>query len=188
MSLIVAARFTTFTAADTAIDRLLASGVVEEDVTEFYVNPGGQHARYPIGGDVYADPGAKPASRSATVGGAMGAVVGVVVASALSIVVFHSAIVLAVAAAVGAYVGSLGGAMLYMRGGKRDAVEPEQARFRERSSGVLVAAHVNSDTQQQIAAILRESGGMEIERATGRWQQGHWTDFDPTRAEEPLRA
>ena len=55
MSLIVAARFTTFPAAEDAAQKLFNAGFVEEDVTLFFVNPRGQHARYPIGGDTGTD-------------------------------------------------------------------------------------------------------------------------------------
>ncbi len=44
MSLIVAARFTTFPAAEDAAQKLFDAGFVEEDVTLFFVNPRGQHA------------------------------------------------------------------------------------------------------------------------------------------------
>ncbi|MPW16754.1 hypothetical protein GCT13_07340 [Paraburkholderia sp. CNPSo 3157] len=43
MSLIVAARFTTFPAAEAAAERLFGAGFVEEDVSLFFVNPRGQH-------------------------------------------------------------------------------------------------------------------------------------------------
>ncbi len=41
MSHIIAARFTTFDAADTAKQALLQSGFVDDDVSEVFVNPGG---------------------------------------------------------------------------------------------------------------------------------------------------
>ena len=65
MSLIVAARFTTFPAAEDAAQKLFNAGFVEEDVTLFFVNPRGQHARYPIGGDTGTDPGAREAPKGA---------------------------------------------------------------------------------------------------------------------------
>lgn len=55
-----------------------------------------------------------------------------------------------------------------------------------RASGVLVAVHVSPDNQLDAARVLREAGGATIEKATGRWQQGRWADFDPTRTPEPL--
>ena len=52
-------------------------------------------------------------------------------------------------------------------------------------AGVLVAVHVSPETQVQAAATLREAGGMDIERASGRWKQGRWSDFDPLQPMHP---
>ncbi|HTH61439.1 MAG TPA: hypothetical protein VL689_14920 [Paraburkholderia sp.] len=190
MSLIVAGRFTTFDDAQAAIGALRSDGFVDEDISLFYVNPGGQHARYPVGGDRYADPQAKSASLGAGAGVAVGAFAGVIVAIGLSLVFFHTILVLAIAAGVGAYVGSLAGAMWQTRGGGR-APQPDPAHEpdgtpKTRESGVLLAVHVNPQTQPQAAQVLRTSGAMEIERASGRWQDGRWADFDPTRTLEPV--
>jgi len=190
MSLIVAGRFTTFDDAEAAIGRLRSNGFVDEDISLFYVNPGGQHARYPIGGDRYADPQAKTASLGASAGVAVGAFAGVAVAIALSALLFHTLLVLAVAAGVGAYVGSLAGAMWQTRGGGHgrtpDPAHEPDGTPKTRESGVLLAVHVSPQTQQEAAQLLRASGGMEIERASGRWQDGRWADFDPTRTLEPV--
>ncbi len=53
---IVAGRFDSFAKAETTAGRLRAQGVAEEDLSVFYVNPPGQHATYPIGGDIAATP------------------------------------------------------------------------------------------------------------------------------------
>ena len=185
MSLIVAGRFTTFPAAEEAASRLFANGFVEEDVTLFFVNPRGQHARYPIGGDEGADPQAGKASIGAGKGGVIGAVIGAVVGVGLFTVMSAPMLVLAIAAGVGAYVGSLIGAMSHTRGGGR--VQRDFVHRESRDSGVLLAVHVTPDTQPTAARILREAGSLEIERATGRWQQGRWADFDPTRTLEPIQ-
>lgn len=184
MSLIVAGRFTTFPAAESAADRLFASGFVEEDVTLFFVNPRGQHARYPIGGDERADPEAAKASAGAGKGTVVGAVIGAIMGVGLFKLMSASALVLVIAAGVGAFIGSLIGAMSHMRGGGR--VPREMVHHESRESGVLVAVHVSTETQQQAARVLSEAGSLEIERATGRWQQGRWADFDPTQTLEPL--
>jgi hypothetical protein len=184
MSLIVAGRFTTFPAAEAAASQLFANGFVEEDVTLFFVNPRGQHARYPIGGDVRVDVEAEKASVGATKGGAIGAVAGAILGVGLFRVMSAPGLVLIIAAGVGAYVGSLIGAMSHMRGGGR--VPRESVHRESRDSGVLVAVHVSLQTQAKAAQLLREQGALEIERATGRWQQGRWSDFDPTRTLEPI--
>lgn len=196
MSLIVASRFTTLHDAEMAVGKLYASGFVNEDVASFYVNPSGQHARFPVGGDEFVDPGARKSSRGAATGAAAGAVIGLVLGVMLSYVLFRSMLVLAVAAGVGAYVGTLGGALWQTRGGgkahervidRSDIGHEPDGTPKARESGVLVAVHVSPGTQMAAAQVLGAAGGMEIERADGRWQQGHWADFDPTRTVQPLR-
>ena len=121
MSLIIAGRFTTFPAAEAAAQRLFARGFVEEDVTLFFVNPGGQHARHPIGGDQSTDPGATQAPKGAGKGVTIGAVIGAVIGAAIFTVFKAPLLVSVIAAGVGAYVGSLAGAMSHMRASKSNA-------------------------------------------------------------------
>jgi hypothetical protein len=185
MSLIVAARFTTFPAAEDAAQKLFNAGFVEEDVTLFFVNPRGQHARYPIGGDVGTDAGARGAPKGAGMGVTIGAVAGAVVGVAIFAAFAAPIIVSLIAAGVGAYVGSLVGAMARTReGGMVGHHLPFHQEMRD--SGVLVAVHVSPDNQFDAARVLREAGGLAIERASGRWQQGRWADFDPLKTPEPL--
>lgn len=186
MSLIIAGRFTTFPAAEAAAQRLFARGFVEEDVTLFFVNPGGQHARYPVGGDQNKDPGSHDAPKGAGKGVTIGAVVGAIIGAAIFAIFKAPLLVSAVAAGVGAYVGSLAGAMSHTRGSKSESSTSHANQENARHSGVLVAVHVSPETQTDAAAILRESGGVEIERASGRWQQGRWSDFDPLRPPTPV--
>ena len=188
MSLIVAARFTTFPAAEDAAQKLFNAGFVEEDVTLFFVNPRGQHARYAIGGDTATDPAAREAPKGAGLGVTIGAVAGAVVGVAIFAVFAASLLVLLIAAGVGAYVGSLVGAMARTREGVKAGPHAHHVPFHEelRDSGVLVAVHVSPDNQFDAARVLREAGGMAIERASGRWQQGRWADFDPRKTPEPL--
>jgi S-formylglutathione hydrolase FrmB len=185
MSLIVAARFTTFPAAEDAAQKIFNAGFVEEDVTLFFVNPRGQHARYPIGGDVGTDAGAREAPKGAGMGVTIGAVAGAVVGVAIFAAFAAPIIVSLIAAGVGAYVGSLVGAMARTReGGMVGHHLPFHQEMRD--SGVLVAVHVSPDNQFDAARVLREAGGLAIERASGRWQQGRWADFDPLKTPEPL--
>ncbi|WGS53014.1 hypothetical protein LFL96_33120 [Paraburkholderia sp. D15] len=184
MSLIVAARFTTFPAAEDAAQKLFNAGFVEEDVTLFFVNPRGQHARYPIGGDSATDANSKEAPKGAGMGVTLGAVAGAVVGVAIFAAFSAPIIVSLIAAGVGAYVGSLVGAMVRTRGGTSGHHTPFHAETRD--SGVLVAVHVSPDNQLDAARVLREAGGVAIERATGRWQQGRWADFDPLKQPVPL--
>ena len=186
MSLIIAGRFQTFPAAEAASQRLFARGFVEEDVTLFFVNPSGQHARHPIGGDVGTDPGAQAAPKGAGRGVTIGAVIGAVVGAAVFAVFKAPLLVSVVAAGVGAYIGSLAGAMSHTRkprpGSSTSLANEENARH----AGVLVAVHVSPETATDAASILRDAGGMDIERASGRWKQGRWSDFDPLQPPHPV--
>jgi hypothetical protein len=185
MSLIVAARFTTFPAAESAAQKLFDAGFVEEDVTLFFVNPRGQHALYPIGGDTATDPGAREAPKGAGLGVTIGAVVGAVVGVAIFATFSAPLLVSLIAAGVGAYIGSLVGAMARTREhGPTGHRVPYHEELRD--SGVLVAVHVSPDNQFDAARVLRDAGGVSIEKATGRWQQGRWADFDPSRTPQPL--
>jgi hypothetical protein len=172
MSLIVAARFTTFPAAEDAVQRLFNAGFVEEDVTLFFVNPCGQH-----GIETITDANASEAPVGAEIGITIGAVVGAMVGVGIFAMFSAPLIVSLIAAGVSAYVGSLVGAMMRTR---------EVSNEETRESGVLVAVHVSPDSQLDAAQVLRDAGGAAIERATGRWQQGRWADFDPLKQPVPL--
>jgi hypothetical protein len=187
MSLIIAGRFQTFPAAEAAAQRLFARGFVEEDVTLFFVNPSGQHARYPIGGDVGTDPGAQAAPKGAGRGVTIGAVIGAVVGAAVFALFKAPLLVSAIAAGVGAYIGSLAGAMSHTRASKPHSATSHANQENARHAGVLVAVHVSPESQTDAATILREAGGMDIERASGRWKQGRWSDFDPLQPPHPVK-
>ncbi len=182
MSLIIAGRFQTFPAAESAAQKLFARGFVEEDVTLFFVNPSGQHARHPIGGDVGTDPGTSSAPKGAGRGVTIGAVVGAIVGADVFAIFQTPLLVSVIAAGVGAYIGSLAGAMSHTKKPRaaHNADEPM------RHAGVLVAVHVSQETQADAATILSESGGMDIEHASGHWKQGRWSDFDPLQPPHPV--
>ncbi|MGF6998863.1 hypothetical protein [Paraburkholderia sp. GAS32] len=185
MSLIVAARFTTFPAAEDAAQRLFNAGFVEDDVTLFFVNPRGQHARFQLSGDTSTDASAKEAPKGAGMGVTIGAVVGAALGVGIFATFSSPLPVSLIAAGVGAYVGSLVGAMSRtLEAGKPGHRVPCYEETRD--SGVLVAVHVSPDNQLDAARVLRDAGGATIERATGRWQQGRWADFDPRKRPEPL--
>ncbi|AOJ69603.1 MULTISPECIES: glycine zipper domain-containing protein [Burkholderia] len=193
MSLIVAARFTTQRAAETAAKRLLESGFVAEDVSLFFVNPRGQHARPSSEYLSHAEhPAAPPpvgalqhARHSTTIGAVAGAIFGVALFSLLT----PSLVVAICAAGVGAYLGGWLGRMMhkedFTRAHARELAH-EAIHHEMRSSGMLVAVHVTADSQADAARVLADAGGSDIERATGRWQSGRWADFDPTRTPEPF--
>jgi hypothetical protein len=171
---------------------LCHGGFDAADVTVFFVNPAGQHATYPIGGDRDASPGAKHVYSGALKGAALGTAVGVGVGLAASPLMGPAAVV--AGAGAGAYAGSLVGALSKMEekpaAAKPDehAVEPAAtvAAPRDidtasvRSSGIFVAVRA-VEFAKRVAAVnvLRAKGAQDIERADGTWRAGQWIDFDP---------
>jgi hypothetical protein len=141
-----------------------------------YVNPPGQHAAYPIGGDVGADSRAKGAGAraagGAVVGGGTGALVGAVVAGPGAAPVGAAA-----GASVGAYLGALAGSLAGLH--QHEAPEDEPAEKAARAAGVLVTVCVDRGSGQRVVAALRAFGGKDIETAEGTWESGRWADFDP---------
>jgi hypothetical protein len=180
MTDIVAGRFEQQDDAQAAVERLLRHGFNREDVSSFFVNPPGQHARFPVGGDRNVSPGARGAGRAALAGAIIGAFLGLVFGLAASrIYGFASAIAGAVA---GAYLGMLAGALARMQDSKRNTRSrvPDETDF-VRHSGMMVAAHaLTPDRRDEAVRTLRSAGALDVETAQGEWHQGRWTDFDPT--------
>src|SRR3546814_250191 len=181
MSLIVAARFQTFEQAESAARNLHAAGFRDEDMHTFYVNIAGEHARYPMGGDRRADPDSRGASVGALVGAAALGILFALVCAVVAWQIDPSAIAVTAAGGVGAYIGALAGALWVTGQGRRLShgtwahdIHPEV-----RQAGVLLALHIQPDQEARAVAILREAGGMDVERANGRWANGNWQDFDP---------
>ncbi|ANN66023.1 hypothetical protein [Bordetella bronchialis] len=187
MALIVAARFTTFEQAQGAARALFARGFAEDDVHIFYVNMAGAHAKYAIGGDREADPDAGKAHYGAMLGGAglalIGALVGGLIGGALQL----APLAVVAVAAVGAYIGSLMGA-LWVTGKRKPGVARNRGAPAEhpeaRHAGVLLALHTDVTREAEACGVLRDAGGVDVERAQGRWQEGRWVDFDPLRPPE----
>lgn len=187
MTLIIAARFPTFDAANEAAQRLIENGVAEDALHVFYVNPPGAHDSYPVGGDQALDPGAHGAPRKAWGIAALLGAVGALVGGILTATVAESLVPIIAGAGVGAYVGSLAGAMGGMDRRRQNVQQVHAAgRFGEgRPAGVMLAVSATEDRAQEIATVLLESGGQEVERAQGRWRAGKWEDFDPLKPPVP---
>lgn len=171
MSNIVAAEFEGFEAARAARRALRDEGFASSRTSMFYLNAGGQHARFPVGGDQYADPEAKGAGKGALTGAALGGVAGVALGIAATAVIGPIAVVGGLAA--GAYVGSLAGAVRWLgRGRKRSQLN--------RPAGVVVAAFAPTPAEcDHATSVLERHGPRAIEQADGTWQDGTWKDFDP---------
>lgn len=177
MSKIVAARFTDMAGAQAVIEALPDQGFDRSEFQSFYVNPEGQHALHPIGGDAHSDEGAKQADEGAIRGAVIGACVGLLAGVALHMVVDNLIAVLA-GAALGAYVGSLLGALSKLRSGSlRKATRSHPV---ERPPGQMVAIQVDRPgAESRAIETLQRYGARDIERTEGEWRAGNWKDFDP---------
>ncbi|MEC5397313.1 hypothetical protein [Uliginosibacterium sp. H1] len=179
MSHIIAARFATFDQAHSATREAIRAGFSSQDVSTFFVNPPGQNHARAMGGDEFADRGAKGASRTAMAGAAIGACVGSAVGAALAVTTEVPAAGAAVTGAIGAYVGSLMGAMNGTGDARRPAAPGRSLGVRH--SGVLVAVRVDEQSDDEAAKVLSRAGGVDVEEAQGVWRDGTWSDFDPVR-------
>ena len=177
MSHIVAGNFPSKDQADSAIEALLSAGVEPDHICSFGVNPPGQHAMYPIGGDEYASPGATAAGASAMTGAAIGGAVGL--GAGLVALPVAGPVGLAAGAGLGAYVGSLAGALKGLGEDEENGVAlPGSAA---RPAGVVVAVEAPLAIERSFAAdVLRQRGALTFEETEGTWRDGMWVDFDPT--------
>ncbi|KVN02593.1 hypothetical protein [Burkholderia stagnalis] len=177
MAMIVAGRFTTFDDAQGSARCLYDRAFGQDDVSIFFLNPRGQHARFPIGGDEYADAAARPGGRGAMAGALRGLLAGGMVGLGVYALGWRDGLVPAIAALAGACVGVLGGAL----GGMRERAEEGAGPLESGDGGVMLAAHVTEASAETAEAVLRASGATSIERVDGDWQDGRWCDFDPVR-------
>ena len=176
MSNIVAARFERSIDADAALDALRRDGFSPAEIDSFAVNPPGQHALTPVGGDVHADAGTRGAAVTAGIGAALGLVVGLVVGSIASLHLGSPA--LFILGGLGALVGAFAGAMGRLHDPRREEHSTEHPAM-EMPAGRMIAVCADRDgTEARAAAILRRHGAREVGRAQGRWANG-WRDFDP---------
>lgn len=173
MANIVAALFDDFKTAEAALQSLRGDGFSAADTNTFFQNAGGQHARFPIGGDQFADPEAKGAEKGALTGAAIGGAAGLALGLAASPVAGPAAVVGGLAA--GAYAGSLAGAVGSLGKGETRPEPPLN-----RPAGVVVAAYAPASLRRERAiSIFRRHGAHAIEEADGKWKDGAWQDFDP---------
>ncbi|VVE54918.1 hypothetical protein PCA20602_04977 [Pandoraea capi] len=175
MAMIVAGRFTTFDQANLVASRLYDRSFRPSDVSVFFLNPTGQHATFPVGGDVNADAAARPAGKGAAQGVIAGGAFGLALGALLFISVWRFWLVPVVAMMAGAYLGAFFGALGRMR--SRERVSAREAGMRD--AGVMLATHVSEATADTAIAVLRDAGAAEIEQANGVWERGEWRDFDP---------
>ena len=187
MTPIIAGRFEQEAQAEQGVVALREQGFGAEDVTMFYLNPPGQHATFPVGGDQDVSHGTTEAHRGALKGAAVGGAVGLGVGVAAAPLVGPLGVLAGVGA--GAYVGSLAGALGDMGESDTTTVAPPRKASagdgvpQERPSGFMVAARAPEYARRVIAVnVLQAMGAHDVERADGIWQMGKWVDFDPLQA------
>jgi hypothetical protein len=183
MTTIITGRFQQQDQAQEAIVELVRSGFSADQTTSFFVNPPGQHDRYPIGGDEDESPGTQDTATGALSGAAVGGAVGVAVGLAtLPILGLGAAIA---GAGAGAYAGSLVGGLRHLddaTGPDDEAAtqKPKDDEAPRRKSGMLVAVCAPASAQQASAIrVLRARGAADIEQAEGTFTAGQWSDFNP---------
>ena len=183
MSNIIAGIVETEEAAERALTALQAQGFGNDDITTFYLNPPGQHATYPIGGDSHHDEGTKRAGKTAAAGAAVGGVTGLAIGTAVAAATDSGlgAMAAIAGAGVGAYVGSLAGGLTGTEQGEARKASTEEPV--ERNAGYMIAVRAEGDGAEGKAIdVLRNHGAHGMERASGEWLPGAqpaWTDFDP---------
>ena len=176
MTDIVAGRFEQQDDAEAAVRRLLRHGFRRDDVSSFFVNPPGQHAKFAVGGDRNVSPGARGAGLAALGGAVLGGVLGFVFGMAASHVFGLVATITGMVA--GAYLGMLAGALARLQ--DRPATRA-RGESQVRRGGVMVAAHTpTARSRDEAKRTLQSSGAIEVEEAEGDWHDGRWADFDPT--------
>lgn len=189
MSIIMAARYETFDHARSAAAALMDEGVPASDLHTFYVDPPNASARPAADGQVLRDPKPANATHGAMSGAALLGVGGAVIGALVGFGVWRTLLPVALGAGVGAYLGSLLGS-LSLLGQKQTstASAAPMADLKEtdssvRPSGVLLAVRTDVAAQSTVGSLLRRYGGIEVERAQGRWEDGEWKDFDPLAAQ-----
>ena len=170
---------------------VLRAGFSANETSLFYLNPQGQHALHPVGGDEDESAGTHDAQSGAVRGAAGGAGAGALVGAATIPVLGPAGPLLG--AAVGAYAGSLVGALNKMeeppetradtpRNNAMSDAESEaesEAEYEARKSGYLLAVAVHTPTERKYAIEILGERAQLLEEAEGNLQNGEWTDFDP---------
>jgi hypothetical protein len=172
MDQIYTGQFDGFDEAYSARAELRMLGIADGDMEIFALNPPGQHARFPIGGDEDADRGARGGENGALAGAALGGVAGLALGAAA--IPIAGPIAAAAGMAAGAYAGSLTGAVSTM------GDDGNAAQVPPRPAGVRLAVHTIPPIQRErVLAAMRRHGARSIEEASGIWDNASWKDFDP---------
>lgn len=169
--------------AEIAVRDVSRAGFSVNETSLFYLNPQGQHALHPVGGDEGESPGTHDAQSGAVRGAAGGAGAGALVGAATIPVLGPAGPLLG--AAVGAYAGSLVGALNNMEETPEtpaDTVRGTNAAdddFEARKSGYMLAVAIHTPMERKDAIEILSEHARLLEEAEGNLQNGEWTDFDP---------
>lgn len=178
MATIIAGRFDQQTQIEEAIGELMRAGFSADQISSFYVNPAGQHDRYPLGGDHDKSPGAEDSETGTSSGLAAGGVVGAAIGAVTTPITGPLGAI--TGGFVGAHIGSLIGTLGKM---KEDGGNSDENSTPVRHSGLLVAVSVPEPASESRATeTLRALGAVDIERTEGTIVDGDWADFDPAAA------
>lgn len=176
MSTIILGRFELIDETEQAVAELVDAGHARDAITTFYLNPAGQHDRYPVGGDRDESPGAEKTPSGVTTGVATGAVAGAAIGSAT--VPVTGPVGLALGGLIGAHLGSLIGSLTATD--DTDGTSKKTQEIQIRKAGMRVAVAVAGPPQEnQAIALLHSLKAADIERSEGTIAQGDWDDFDP---------
>lgn len=187
MKTLIVGRYEQQTVAENAWREFLRAGFPAQEMSLFYVNPQGQHALYPVGGDEDESAGTHEA-KSGAVRGAVGGVGAGTLVGAATIPVLGPAGPL-MGAAVGAYTGSLVGALKNMEEPDEHPDSPSEpsAERRPRKAGVMLAVAVESPVERETAVEIHGALAQAVEEAQGVLQNGDWIDFDPLAPSRVIR-
>jgi hypothetical protein len=182
MKTLIVGRYDQQTEAENAWREFLRAGFPAREMSLFYVNPQGQHALYPVGGDEDESAGTHEAKSGALRGAVGGAGAGTLVGAATIPVLGPAGPLMG--AAVGAYTGALVGALKNM---EEEAEAPpdsvpdrsDPAGAEPRKAGVMLAVAVASLAERDAAVDIHGTHAQSVEEAEGVMQNGDWIDFDP---------
>jgi uncharacterized membrane protein len=182
MKTLIVGRYEQLAEAENASRDLLHAGFPAHETSLFYLNPQGQHALHPVGGDEDESAGTHEASSGAVRGAVGGIGAGTLVGLATLPVLGPAGPLLG--AAVGAYAGSLVGALNNMDepDAQADPVRDSNeagADVQPRKAGVMLAVAIATPAERENAIEILGAHAQQVEEAEGMVQNGEWVDFDP---------
>ncbi len=176
MATIIAAKVQLQTNAQEVINQLIDAGFSAKKIASFYVNPPGQHATYPIGGDRYQSPNtlndiSETTEHKGFIAKAAEALIGVKS-------VDHAEASETASETVKDSNSSNEGVR-----GEAEIAEPTvdaNAAVQVRRAGMLIAIELaNPLDQNWLVTLLSKLGASSIEKVEGEIEDGQWLDFDP---------